>query len=133
MSEIMPETLVDVLTIILAIGVVLGLLLSHLDLRAKIQETADDRNAIIFGEAVAGSPCFTLKENGNLKKGVFDSKKLENPPCLPEYPRPYRITVVGGDRYWVFSTGEPSGVAKTFPVAVRIGDKTVPGWIEVVV
>ncbi|NOZ82173.1 MAG: hypothetical protein GXO63_03450 [Candidatus Micrarchaeota archaeon] len=135
MSEIMPETFVDIMIIFVAITVVFGILVSNLDFRAKVEEHVRDRAAVMLGESLTGSPCLSTD------KGVLLSRRLDNPVCRVTFPEDYyfRVEVIpvswlptGYRTEWEFGNSSLEGAEKKFPVAVKYPDgTTVPAFLVV--
>lgn len=107
MSELIPETLIDIIIIIVSSFVILGVLGSHIDFKVKVNEHMEERKTINFGEAIAGSPCFSEYVNNDMKKGVFEKEKLDgaisgNNPCKLEYRDNYFIEIIDEKNEWKF-------------------------------
>lgn len=107
MSFIFSETFLKALTIALASMAIFGVLMSHIDARLQIEENRWEKELINFGEAIAGTPCLSEEINGNIRKGVFEKRKLDaalsdKSKCNILYEKRYLFVVEDELNKWVF-------------------------------
>ncbi len=115
MTFIFSETFLKALTIALASMAIFGVLMSHMDVRLRVEENRWEKELISLGETLAGAPCLSEEVNGNIRKGVFEKTKLDvaladKSKCNVLYERRYFFVVEDSLNKWVFGDRTISSV-----------------------
>jgi hypothetical protein len=137
----MPDTIMDIVSIILVIVNVATILIGSTELHSSLITIGKDRQLIYFSEAVLNSKCLVYKENGIVIKGIFDKNSLDSnaQTCLKtDEPYSIRIMDMSGGR-WEFGTSnvniddyKGSRNYLSYSTVVKYQDKIVPATMEIV-
>jgi len=120
----------------LTIGI-LGMVLQSASFEGAVQTYDKERLAVDVAQAISAAPCLTVSENGDARKGLLDSSKLnaqtQGSFCISS-GTVWSAEVSSVNNLWTFGNPElntQTAAKKIIPVAIMFPEGVRPGKITV--